>query len=356
MMKAVVQTAYGDPAKVLKVMEVPLPKFDPTSSKVLVRVHAVSLNPLDYAGVIGRLRIIGDKPIPQLMGAEASGIVVKAGKDSGFNEGDEVYGGCSIQDMATLAEYVLLPSDHLAPKPKSLSHEEAACLPVAGITCIQTFQRHNGPRDIAFIPGGMGGVGHLALQLAKPYAGFKHTITTVSTSKVALVKEHIKDVDEVIDYKKVDPASVIPAHSVDFVFEQFGKPTTYVRYMKKPAPGTPGKPSIISIFTPPSAAKCEEGWETKLPWYLAIILNIMDWYRRLWIPSWLHYDSFFALSSREDMEVLTKFADEGKLKPVIVKTFPMEQIVEAMALTESKPAGKVVVRCIELLLPVSYCY
>ncbi|KZO97806.1 GroES-like protein [Calocera viscosa TUFC12733] len=344
-MKALMQTAYGEPSQVLKVLTVPLPAFDESSDELLLSVKAVSVNPLDYLLVRGALKFVWAEQMPTGVGVDLSAVVVKAGKRSGYKEGDEVIGCMAMQARGSIAEYCVISAQYTALKPKSLSHEEASCLPVVGLTAIEAFRRHAGPKDTAFIPAGLGGVGQIALQLAKPYAGFKHTLTTVSTSKVEVLKQHIRDVDVVIDYKKVDPATAIPAGSCDFVLEQFGKAPSYVRYMRKPARGsTGGKPSIISIATPPNAEKAAQGWGVSLGFHIRVLLNLWDAWTRFWIPGWIHYDSFFAVANSEDLKALADLADQGKLKPVIDKVFPMDQAVEALALAESKPAGKVVIR------------
>ncbi|KZO97830.1 GroES-like protein [Calocera viscosa TUFC12733] len=344
-MHAIMQTAYGEPSKVLKLLTVPLPAFDESSNKLLLRVKAVSINPVDGMVIRGKLNIVWTDPMPAPVGYDVSGVVVKAGKGTGFKEGDEVYGFLSLNRPGSFAEYCTVPARNCALKPTSLSHEEAACLPLVGATAIQALQRHSGPKDTAFIPGGLGGVGSVMLQLAKPYSGFKHTITTASTAKVEVVKQHIRDVDVVIDYKKVEPATVIPAHSCDFVLDQFGKPASYAQYVRKPPPSSAeGKPSIISVSAPPDAKKFQQAWETRGSLPLRIGLNLIDWWTRLWIPGWIHYDSFGALQSASDLKILADLADHGKLKPVIDKVFPMGQAVEAIALAETKPAGKVVIR------------
>ncbi|KZT52712.1 GroES-like protein [Calocera cornea HHB12733] len=344
-MQALIQTAYGEPSQVLKILSVPIPSFDESSDKLLLRVKAASVNPLDIMIARGELKIVWTDPMPTPVGADVSGVVVKAGKGTGFNEGDEVYGLMNIRARGSMAEYCTLFARNCALKPASLSHEEASCLPMVGTTALQALQRHAGPKDTAFIPAGMGGVGSIMLQLAKPYAGFKHTITTASTGKVDLVKQHVHAVDEVIDYKKVDPATVIPAHSCDFALDQFGKPAVYVRYMRKPVSGTKGgKSSIISILTPPNAEKAQKGWETSVGFPLRMALNTMDWWTKLWIPNWIHYEGFAVLPSADDLKVLSNLADEGKLKPVIVQVFSFEQALQAIALADTKPAGKVVIR------------
>ncbi|KZT52708.1 GroES-like protein [Calocera cornea HHB12733] len=344
-MKAVIQHSYGQPAQVLKIEQVPLPSFDESSDKLLVRVKAVSINPLDYIMIKGGLKFLVNEPMPVIPGADVSGVVVKAGRGTGFKEGDEVFGFINMFIRSSMAEYCTIFAQNCALKPKALSHEEASCLPVAGLTAIQALQLHSGPKDSAFIPAGLGGVGSIALQLAKPYAGFKRTITTASTAKVELVKKHISDVDEVIDYKKVDETKAIPARSCDFVLDQFGKPSRYVRYMRKPPTGTraQGKPSIISIMTPPNAEKCQEGWEMRVNTFMQIGLNTMDRATRLKIPGWIRYDSFYALPRGKDLQILADLADLGKLRPIIHKVFPLDQAVEAIILAESKPAGKVVI-------------
>ncbi|EJU05295.1 GroES-like protein [Dacryopinax primogenitus] len=344
-MKAVMQTAYGESSKVLQVTSVPLPTMNENSDDLLVRVKAVSINPLDSVILKGELRVAWTDTMPFAVGSDVSGVVVKAGKAAAFKEGDEVYGFLQMRHRGSLAEYCVIPASTCAHKPKNLTHEEAACLPMVGCTAMQVFECHSGPKDTAFIPGGLGGVGSMALQLAKPWAGFKKTITTVSTSKVAALKEHIKDVDEVMDYKTVDPETVIPAHSCDFALDQFGKPCSYIRYLKK---GTGNdKPSVVSIMTPPNAEKAQKGWETRLGLGMTAVLTVMDWRTRFTIPGWVHYDSISAVPSGKDMEVLRKLAEEGKVRPIVDKVFELDQTIEAFALAESKPAGKVVIRVLQ---------
>ncbi|KZO97829.1 GroES-like protein [Calocera viscosa TUFC12733] len=347
-MQALIQTAYGEPSQVLKVQTVPLPAFDESSDKLLLRVKAVSVNPLDLVIVRGGLKIMWTDPMPAPMGYDVSGVVVKAGKGTGFEEGDEVYGFLSINARGSIAEYCTVHARCVALKPTSLSHEEAACIPMVGTTAMQALQRHKGAKDTAFIPGGLGGVGSMALQLAKPYAGYKRTITTASTSKVDMLKKHIQDVDEVIDYKKVDPANVIPARSCDFVLEQFGKPSQYVRYMRRAESGGKGeRPSIISIGAPPNGKDAEKGWETNVGLPMRFVLNTMDLQTKLFIPSCVHYESFATLPSADDLKILADLADQGKLKPVVDKVFTLDQALEAFALVDTKPAGKVVIRVSE---------
>ncbi|KZT52711.1 GroES-like protein [Calocera cornea HHB12733] len=347
-MRTLVQTAYGEPSKVLQIVTVPTPTIDDSSDKLLVRVRAVSINPLDYMVIRGQLKVAWTDPMPAVVGHDVSGVVVKAGRKTGFKEGDEVYGFMSLNAQGSASDYCVIYSRNCALKPKSLSHEEAACLPMVGETAIQALRHHKGPKGTAFIPAGLGGVGSIALQLAKSYAGFQRTITTVSTAKVDLVKQHIKDVDEVIDYKKVDPATAIPAGSCDFVLDQFGKPAQYVRYMRKPSgSGAQDKPSIISIAAPPSAQKAQQAWERPTSWPLATMLNLLDWWTRLWIPGWIHYDSFGALQSSSDLKIIADLVDQGKVRPVVDKVFPLDQAIEAIALAELKPAGKVVIRISE---------
>jgi len=345
MMKAFIQKEYGELSQVLEIRSVPVPFIDASSDKLLLRVKAVSVNPLDYLLVKGGLKFVWADAMPTGVGVDVSGVVVQAGKGTGFKVGDEVFGGTNMHTRGSMAEYCVVLAANCALKPKALTHEEASCLPVVGLTALQAFRRHTGPKETALIPAGLGGVGHIALQLAKPYAGFKHTITTASTSKVPLVKEHIKDVDKVIDYKTSDPLKVIPAGSVDFVLDTFTQSPSFVPLMRKPAAGSKtGKPSIISIATPPNRKKAEEGWETKVSFLVGMLLNAFDWWTRFWIPNWIHYDSFFALSNQEDLTILARLADEGKLKPVIDEVYPLDQALEALARAESKPAGKVVIR------------
>lgn len=166
-MRAVVLHEFGAPA-VMAVEEVPVP--EPIPTEVQVRVHAAGVNPVDFKTRQGRgmAGVLGKPPIR--IGWDVSGVVTAVGGGvTRFQVGDEVFGMPWFPHQAgAYAEYVTAPSRHFAPKPAVLSHEQAAALPLAGLTAwqslVDTIRMH--PGDDVLVHGGAGGVGHLAVQIA----------------------------------------------------------------------------------------------------------------------------------------------------------------------------------------------
>jgi NADPH:quinone reductase-like Zn-dependent oxidoreductase len=167
-MKAVVLHEFGGP-EVMAIEDVPVP--EPILTEVQVRVHAAGVNPVDFKTRTGRgmAPVLGDPPIR--IGWDVSGVVTKVGGGvTRFQVGDEVFGMPWFPRQAgAYAEYVTAPSRHFAPKPAVLSHEQAAALPLAGLTAwqslVDTIHMHDG--DDVLVHGGAGGVGHLAVQIAR---------------------------------------------------------------------------------------------------------------------------------------------------------------------------------------------
>lgn len=167
-MRAIRQYSYGGP-EVLRLESVPRPEPSPT--EVLVRVHAAGVNPVDWKTRAGTYAdaVLGEPPFT--VGWDVSGVVERLGSGvTRFAIGDEVYGLARFPRQAgAYAEYVTAPSRHFARKPSGLSHTEAAGLPLAGLTVwqalVETAQVRPGQRVL--VHAAAGGVGHLAVQLAK---------------------------------------------------------------------------------------------------------------------------------------------------------------------------------------------
>ena len=203
-MKAMVYTRYGDPAKVLKMQDVPKP--EPKPGEVLVKVKAAAVNFADTAFITGKPFIVRAgysglmKPKTNIVGADIAGIVEAVGSEvKGFQPGDEVYGECGF---GSYAEYAVAPAHLLALKPKNLSFVEAATVPQAGGVALEGLRNHGKiqPGMKVLINGASGGIGSFGVQLAKYYGA---EVTGVcSTSKIDMVKS--LGADHVIDYKKED--------------------------------------------------------------------------------------------------------------------------------------------------------
>ncbi|GAA2132288.1 NADPH:quinone reductase-like Zn-dependent oxidoreductase [Glycomyces algeriensis] len=214
-MRAIVQNALGG-SEVLELAEVERP--EPGAGEILVKVHAAGLNPVDWK-VRTYGAITGD-PTPFTVGWDVSGTVEAVGPGVRlYRVGDEVYGMPRFPEFAgAYAEYVTAPARHFAPKPAGLSHEEAAALPLAALTAYQSLV------DIAGLQAGQkvlihaaaGGVGHLAVQIAKAKGAY--VIATASAAK----HEYLRGLgaDEVIDYTAGDFAEQVSG--VDVVLDGVG--------------------------------------------------------------------------------------------------------------------------------------
>lgn len=214
-MRAISQTRFGGP-EVLELVEVDKPSLVPT--EVLVRVEAASINPVETSIRAGRLPILGQPPFR--LGWDIAGVVeeVMPGMHR-FKPGDAVFGMPMMpRELGGYAEYVAAPSRQIVAKPESLSFEEAAALPMAGLSAwqamVDTAGLTSGQRVLIHAAGG--GVGHLAVQIAKALGAY--VIGTASPSKANFVKS--LGADEVIDYTQVDFADVVK--DIDIVLELVG--------------------------------------------------------------------------------------------------------------------------------------
>ncbi|MEU4253039.1 NADP-dependent oxidoreductase [Amycolatopsis sp. NPDC026612] len=216
-MRTITQHTFGGP-EVLTIVDAPAPRPMPT--EVLVRVRAIGLNPLEPRLRAGEFPLLG--PPPFVLGWDISGVVEAASQTWRFRPGDEVFGMPLFPRAANgYAEFVAAPALHLAPKPASLSHVEAAALPVAGLTAWQGLVHLGGVTagDRVLIHGGGGGVGHIAIQIAKALGA--HVLTTVSGSKREFAEG--LGADEVIDYRTADFTEV--AGDIDVVLDTIGGDT-----------------------------------------------------------------------------------------------------------------------------------
>lgn len=213
-MRAAVMRSYGGP-EVLEIQEVARPK--PLPTEVVVRVHAIGTNPVDTYIRSGAFPLLSP---PVILGWDISGVVDEVSPGvTRFAVGDEVFGMPMLpRPAAGYAEYVAAPSRQLVIKPAALGHNEAAALALAGLTAwqglVDTADLQPGQRVL--IHGGGGGVGHLAVQIAK--ARGAHVIATASGGKHDFLRG--LGVDELIDYRKVDFATAV--RGVDVVFELIG--------------------------------------------------------------------------------------------------------------------------------------
>ncbi|KUF18745.1 NADP-dependent oxidoreductase [Streptomyces silvensis] len=216
-MRVITQQSLGGP-DVLTVVDAPEPR--PLPTEVLVRVRAIGLNPLEARLRAGEFPLLGE--VPFVLGWDISGVVADAPGTWRLRPGDEVFGMPLFPRAAgAYAEVVAAPALHLVRKPASLSHVEAAALPIVGLTAWQGLLDLAGVSegDRVLVHGGGGGVGHVAIQIAK--ARGAHVIATASGGKRAFVEGF--GADEVIDYTAVDFTEAVG--DVDVVLDTIGGDT-----------------------------------------------------------------------------------------------------------------------------------
>ncbi len=327
-------TKYGGPDATVLHDDVPRPR--PGPGEVLVRVHAAGLNPVDFKTRDGMLKPVQRYPLPTVMGNELAGVVEEQGEGAArFAVGDRVFARMPKDAMGALAEYAVVPQDLLAAMPATLDFDTAAGIPLAGLTALQALRDELGlkPGSRVFIPGGAGGVGTFAIQLAK-WLGAEVT-TTASPRGRALVERLGADV--VIDYTTQRFEDHV--RDMDGVFDLIGGETLHKSFQVV----KPGR-TVVSIagLPEPETARKDLGRGTALAalfWFASLGLRLRA--RR----HDARYRFLFMHPSGAELAELGRLVETGLLHPVIDRVFPLAEIDRAFAYLESGHAkGKVVVR------------
>jgi NADPH:quinone reductase-like Zn-dependent oxidoreductase len=320
-MKAIVQDNYGS-AEVLELRDVEKPR--PGDDELLIRVHAAGLDPGVWhlmTGLPYLVRLMGfglRKPKIHIRGTDVAGTVEAAGRNvTYFKQGDPVYGTCD----GSFAEYTCAKAERLAPKPANLSFEQAAAVPISGMTALSGLLDAGKlqPEQKVLIIGAAGGVGTYAVQLAKAFGG---VVTGVcSTSKAELVRDI--GADEVIDYTREDFTE--GTHRYDLILDTAGRrPLSQLRRALMPQ-GT-----LVIV-----------GGEGGDRWLGGFQRQIVAPVRAL-----LTEQKLMGLISKErqqDLLTLKDLIEAGKLKPVIDRTYPLRKAPQAIRYLEQGHArGKVV--------------
>ncbi|MDP4510171.1 NADP-dependent oxidoreductase [Nonomuraea turcica] len=332
-MKAFVVERYGD-ADTVRASDVPDPKAG--AHDVLVRIHAASVNPVDLKIRNGDLKAILPLRAPFVLGNDLAGTVVAVGaRVTRFAVGDEVYAHPDQNRMGTFAELIAIHEDDVATKPATLTMAEAASIPLVGLTAWQALVERADlrPGQKVLIHAGAGGVGTIAIQLAKHLGA--SVATTASASKTDLVKSLGADV--VIDYQK--QAFEANLHDYDVVLDTVGGETLdkSLRVLK------PGG-TVISITGPPDPAFAREiGANPVIRLAIAALsFRIRRRVRRRQVT----YSYLFMKASGDQLRELAALIDAGIIRPVVDSVFDFDQTREALAHLEQgrTKAGKVVVR------------
>ncbi len=319
-MRAIVYESYGRP-ETLEVASVAKPVVD--DDTVLVRVHAASVNPLDWHNLTGepylmRLQSGVRRPAsPTVLGVDFAGCVEAVGKNvTRVQPGDEVFGASS----ATFAEFAVVSEAELAHKPKNLSFAEAAALPVAGLTALQGLRDHAAltSGQTVLINGASGGVGTLAVQIAKALGA---EVTGVcSTTKIEATRS--LGADHIVDYTKEDFAK--SGRQYDVMFDGVGsRALSQCRRVLD-------KRGVYVLISGP-----KHRWFGPLGRFLKTFLAFAFASQTA--------KTFFAEILQNDLEELARLAETAAIVPVIDRRFPLREAGRALAyLEQGHASGKIV--------------
>lgn len=330
-MKAFILDHYGN-ADRLRAGEMPEPEL--RGDDVLVQIHASGVNLLDSKIRNGEFKRILPYRLPIILGHDVAGIVVRVGaRVRRFKRGDEVYARPADGRIGSFAEFIAIKEDDLAIKPRRLTMEEAASIPLVGLTAWQALieRAHLEKGQKVLIHAGSGGVGTFAIQLAKHVGAT--VATTTSTANVDLVKSLGADI--VIDYKKEDFAHVL--RDYDVVLNSLDK-VTLEKSLRVLKPGG----QLISISGPPDAPFARS---IGASWLLRTIMGVLSYGIRAKAKRYQARYSFLLMRANgEQLTQITALIDEGIIRPVMDRVFPFAATREAMAYVEGGRAkGKVVV-------------
>jgi NADPH:quinone reductase-like Zn-dependent oxidoreductase len=332
-MRAFTVERYGSKSG-LRAGDVPDPEVG--ADDVLVRVHAASVNPLDYKIRDGEFKAILPYKVPFVLGNDMAGVVVGVGDAvQRFSVGDEVYARPDEDRIGTFAEFIAVRQDDVALKPSTLTMEQAASLPLVALTSWQVLveRARVRPGQKVLIHAGSGGLGTIAIQLAKHLGA--SVATTTSTANVELVKSLGADV--VVDYKKQAFETVL--HDYDVVLDSLGG-ETLEKSLHVLKPG--GK--VISVAGPPDAAFARELGANPV---IRLVISALSFRTRQRARRRnVEYSFLFMKAGGHQLRELATLVDAGGIRPVVDRVFPFEATQEALEYAEQgrAKAGKVVIR------------
>jgi NADPH:quinone reductase-like Zn-dependent oxidoreductase len=331
-MKAFVVDRYERGAA-LRLADMPEPVV--RDDDVLVEIHASSLNQLDAKIRDGEFKQVLPYRLPLVLGNDVAGVVVRTGsKVRGFKPGDAVYARPAQDRIGTFAERIAMHTSDVALKPANISMEEAASIPLVGLTAWQVLvdRARLQPGQKVLIHAGSGGVGTFAIQLAKHLGAT--VATTTSTDNIALVKSLGADV--VVDYRYEDFANVL--RDYDVVLNSLGK-DTLEKSLGVLKPG--GK--LISISGPPDVAFAKE---SGFNWVLQQAMRALSaGIRSKAKKRGVDYSFLFMRANGAQLEKITALIEGGEVRPVVDRVFPFLETNAAMDyLAKGRAKGKVVIK------------
>jgi NADPH:quinone reductase-like Zn-dependent oxidoreductase len=323
--KAIVRDRYGSP-DVLELKDIDKP--EPGDDEVLLHVHAASVNPGDWQilrGVpyIARMQFGLRKPKDRVLGCDVAGRVEALGKNvTMLQPGEEVFGSPFMHGLGALAEWICISEDLLAPKPGALSFEQVAAVPLAASTALQGLRDHGRiePGHKVLIIGASGGVGTFAVQIAKAFGA--EVSGVCSARNLEMVRS--LGADHVIDYTVVGFTQ--SGQKYDLIFQLAGTRSPSECRRALTSNGT----LVIS------SGESEGHWIGPVDRVIKALMLSPFVSQKM--------ASFTVKPSREDLQLLKQFIEDGTLTPVIDRTYPLAQVPEAISyLEEGHARGKVVI-------------
>ncbi|MDX2141623.1 MAG: NAD(P)-dependent alcohol dehydrogenase [Chloroflexota bacterium] len=316
-MKAMIYTQYGS-ADVIRAAQMAQPT--PKDNEVLIKIHAASINSADYRLMHGQpfmVRFVYGlfKPRHPILGSDIAGRIEAVGRAvTQFKVGDEVYGDLSNAGLGGFAEYVCAPESVIVRKPKSLSFEEAAAVPMAAITALQGVRDKGQVRvgQRVAINGASGGVGTFAVQIAKGLGA--HVTAICSTRNVEAVRA--LGADDVIDYTQTDFTASGQHYDAIVGVNGYHPLAHYKRALTA---------NGVYVMVGGSDAQI----------FQALTGSILS----------KQVQSLMVKPNAADLEYMTALLESGKVRPIIERCYPLTELADAMRYVESGHArGKVVMQ------------
>ncbi len=326
---------YGSD-QVLRVGDFPAPKTGP--SDILVRVHAASVNPVDFKLRDGKLRLLRRYRFPIILGHDCAGEVVQVGEDvTQFKVGDRIFSRPRNGRIGTFAEFIAIDQSEAAIMPPNLNYHEAASLPLVALTSWQALVdvAQLKPRQQLLIPAGSGGVGTFAIQLAKHIGA--EVWTTTSGKNLEFVKS--LGADHAINYQDEDFEKRV--NNLDVVFDTLGGDSLDRSFAITRPNGW-----VVSIAGSPDYRNAEEmGLDMLRSLLLRVVgLRVNSRARRAGV----NYRFIFMKPLGEELAQIAALISEGVIKPVVDRIFPISECQSAIEYSASGRArGKVVISLID---------
>ncbi|WP_454803132.1 NADP-dependent oxidoreductase [Mucilaginibacter phyllosphaerae] len=332
-MRAFIVKSYGK-SKKLQMTELPEPTVK--ENEVLVQIYSAGVNLLDSLIKNGDFKLFLPYKPPFVNGHDVAGVVIKVGsKVSKYKCGDEVYSRVGDYRIGTFAEYIAVNEGDLALKPQNLSMDEAASIPLVGLTAWQALVEIGNIKkgQKIFIQAGSGGVGTFAIQLAKHLGAY--VATTTSATNADWVKK--LGADLVIDYKTEDFETLLKDY--DLVLHSNRDTKILDKSFRILKVGG----QLISLVGPPTPEFAEE---IGLAWYLKLVTKFLSsGAKKKAKKANANFRFLFMRAEGSQLAKITALIEAGVIKPVIDKLFAFEQTNEAMTYVESgRTKGKVVIK------------